>query len=128
MAAWNDEREVAWTGVMTEKLGWSGVAMMWLFSNQVDGGAVPRFDLSEFDEHCERVGIDSATTRKGIGSASALAKLRRAYRETAFATHPDKKQPNVQDYWNMDLLEAWRRSRWLVKGLLRIYKSTLSVV
>ena len=47
MAAWNDEREVAWTGVMTEKLGWSGVAMMSLaVTDGVGGGRVGHVEVT----------------------------------------------------------------------------------
>ena len=42
------------------------------------------------------MGIDAKIIRTGRGSSAAKAKLRRAYREKAFETHPDKKLPNVR--------------------------------
>eukprot|EP00928_Gymnodinium_smaydae_P025917 TRINITY_DN20507_c0_g1_i1.p1 TRINITY_DN20507_c0_g1~~TRINITY_DN20507_c0_g1_i1.p1 ORF type:complete len:508 (+),score=47.99 TRINITY_DN20507_c0_g1_i1:64-1524(+) len=73
-----------------------------VFSNQLGGGMDPLPDLGEFDEHCRRIRVEPAEVRRSVGSASMRAKLRRAYREVAFATHPDKKPHHVRDYWKRE--------------------------
>ena len=67
------------------------------------------------------MGIDAKIIRTGRGSSAAKAKLRRAYREKAFETHPDKKLPNVRPRLlsTMHVQQTMERTRDKLEGELR---------